>query len=149
MALFYFDRLKMIQQIILRDLRKPKEINLHEDIEWLGESFGFSAGRDINRLTDRILKSLLEEISKEGLTSTEQISKELDLDVQRVNYHLRTFVDSGFVCREKRMVVLRQGSVKAAVEEMRQDAKRIFDNLSVIAEEIDLALGLRNRRNLL
>ncbi len=135
----------MAQQIILRELQKPREINLHDDIDWLGESFGFSAGRDTDKITAKILQNLLEDIGKEGSTSTEQLSNNLDIEIQRVNYHLRTLVDSGFICREKRLIVLRQGSVKAAVDEMRKDANRMFDNLSVIAEEIDKSLGLKNR----
>lgn len=135
----------MAQQIILKELQKPGEINVYEDIKWLGESFGFSSGRDTYKITSRILQNLLEDISREGSTSTEKISKSMDIKVQRVNYHLRTLVDSGFICREKRLIVLRQGSVKAAVEEMRKDANRIFDNLSSIAEEIDRQLGLKNR----
>lgn len=135
----------MAQQIILRELQKPQEINLSDDIDWLGESFGFTAGRDTDRITAKLLQNLLEEIGREGSTSTEQLSNNMDIEVQRVNYHLRTLVDSGFICREKRLIFLRQGSVKAAVEEMRKDANRMFDNLSVIAEEIDKNLGLKNR----
>jgi len=133
------------QQIILKNLQKPKEISLNEDIDWLGESFGFSCGRDTEKITSQILKSVLQEVAADGSTSTEKISDELDLEVQRVNYHLRTLVDSGFLYREKRLIFVRQGSVKAAVEEMRKDANRIFDGLSIIAEEIDKELGLRNR----
>ncbi|MEM4260147.1 MAG: winged helix-turn-helix transcriptional regulator [Candidatus Woesearchaeota archaeon] len=135
----------MTQQIILRELQKPQIINLYNDIDWLGESFGFSTGRDTDRITAKILQNILEEISKEGSTSTEQLSKNMDVEVQRVNYHLRTLIDSGFICREKRLIFLRQGSVKSAVEEIRKDANRIFDNLSLIAEEIDRNLGLKNR----
>lgn len=137
----------MVQQIILRNLQKPKEINLPEDIEWLGESLGFISGRDLDRVTVKVLQNLFEEISRDGSTSTEQISEDLGLAVQRVNYHLRTLVDSGLVCREKRLVILRQGSVKATVEEIRKDANRIFDNLSAIAEEIDQRLGFKNRKS--
>ncbi len=135
----------MAQQIILRELQKPQEINLSQDIDWLGESFGFSASRDTDRITAKLLQNLLEDIGRDGSTSTEKLSNNMDIEIQRVNYHLRTLVNSGFICREKRLIVLRQGSVKAAVEEMRKDANRMFDNLSVIAEEIDKNLGLKNR----
>ena len=137
--------MNMPQQIILKNLQRPKEINIGDDIEWLGNSFGFSAGRDTEGVTAQILQNVLEEVAGQGSTSTENISDELDLSVQKVNYHLRTLVDSGFLCRERRLIFVRQGSVKSAVEEMRRDANRIFDNLSRIAEEIDSALGFKNR----
>ena len=135
----------MSQQIILKNLQKPKEVNIKEDIVWLGNSLGFSTGRDTKKITSQILQNVLEEAAKQGSTSTESISNELDLSVQRVNYHLRTLIESGFLYRERRFIFIRQGSVKSAVEEVRRDANRIFDNLSKIAEEIDSALGLKNR----
>lgn len=135
----------MAQQIILKDLQKPKEINLNNDIDWLGESFGFNCSRDTKRITSQILRAVLHEFASDGSTSTEKISDNLRLDVQKVNYHLRTLVNSGFLYREKRLIFLRRGSVKSAVEEMRKDANRIFDELSIMAEEIDKKLGLKNR----
>lgn len=138
--------MSMPQQIILRDLQRPKEIDVTDDIEWLGNSFGFSAGRDTERVTAQILQSVLQDVASNGSTSTENIAEDLDLSIQRVNYHLRTLMDAGFLFREKRLIFVRQGSVKSAVEEMRRDANRIFDNLSRIGEEIDEALGFRNRQ---
>jgi len=135
----------MPQQIILRDLQKPRNINLNEDIEWLGNSFGFSAGRETERIMFQVLQTALQKIAGEGFTSTENISDHLDISIQRVNYHLRTLMESGFLFREKRLIFIRHGSVKAAIEEMRRDANRIFDNLSKMGGEIDEALGLRNR----
>jgi predicted transcriptional regulator len=135
----------MAQQIMLRELQRPKKININEDIDWLGESFGFSAGRDTDKVTAKILRSVIYEVANIGCTSTEKISKGLNIEVQKTNYHLKTLVDAGFLYREKRSILVRQGSVKSAVEEIRKDANRIFDSLSVIAEEIDKSLGLKNR----
>ncbi len=135
----------MPQQIVLRNLQRPAEVDTKKDIEWLSDSFGFSAGRDTERLTNRILQAVLQNVACTGATSTETLSGSLDLSIQRVNYHLRTLIDSGFLCRERRLILIRQGSVKSAVEEIRKDANRIFDNLAEIAEEIDAALGLKNR----
>ncbi|MEM4268221.1 MAG: ArsR family transcriptional regulator [Candidatus Woesearchaeota archaeon] len=135
----------MSQQIIIKEIQMPREINVYTDIDWLGESLGFFEGRDTKRITAKILQSMLKDISREGYTSSESISNNLDVAVQRVNYHLRSFLEAGFICRQKKQIILRQGSVKAAVEEMRKDANRLFDNLSMIAEEIDKNLGLKNR----
>lgn len=136
----------MPQQIILRNLQKPAKINIQKDIDWLGNSFGFTAGRDTEKISAKILQKVLNKVAQKGSTSTENIADSLDLSIQRVNYHLRTLVESGFLFREKRLIFLRQGSVKSAVEEMRKDANRMFDNLSQIAEEIDTSLGLKNRQ---
>lgn len=135
----------MSQQIILKEIQKPKEANLYKDIEWLGDSFGFLKGRDTEKIISKILQALLIEVAREGKTTSERLSQDLEIDTQRVNYHLRTLLEAGFIYREKRAIVLRHGSVKSAVEEIRKDANRILDNLSIIAEEIDKNLGLKNR----
>ena len=142
-ALFSF--YDMVQQIILRNLQRPKKGNVYEDIEWLGNSLGFVNGRDTEKMANQILLSVLDEFAKEGSVSSEQIARELNVALQRVNYHIRSLIDSGFLYRDRKLIFLRQGSVKSAVEEMRRDANRTFDNLSMIAEEIDQTLGLKNR----
>lgn len=135
----------MVQRIILRNIIQPKKINLNDDIEWITNTFGFCAGRDTENTINQILHQVLEEVSTRGFTSTEAISQNLNIAIQRVNYHLRTLIDSGLLYREKKQIHVRQGSLKAAVEEMRNDANRIFDNLSKIAETIDEELGFQNR----
>jgi predicted transcriptional regulator len=135
----------MTQQIILRELQRPREIRLEQDIEWLANSFGFTEGRDVDRITQQILHAVLHEVAEGGPTSTDRIADELDIATQRVNYHLKTLMESGFLYRERRLIFIRQGSVSAAVEEMRKDANRIFDSLAAIAEEIDRNLGIKTR----
>jgi len=142
-ALFSF--YDMVQQIILRNLQRPKKGNVYEDIEWLGNSLGFVNGRDTEKMANQILLSVLDEFAKVESVSSEQIARELNVALQRVNYHIRSLIDSGFLYRDRKLIFLRQGSVKSAVEEMRRDANRTFDNLSMIAEEIDQTLGLKNR----
>ena len=115
----------MPQQIILRNLQRPNEVDVADDIEWLGNSFGFSAGRDTEKVTSRILKNVLQEVSSEGSTSTENIAEDLDLSIQRVNYHLRTLIDAGFLFREKRLIFVRQGSVTVSYTHLTLPTKRI------------------------
>jgi predicted transcriptional regulator len=62
-----------------------------------------------------------------------------------VNHHLRNLINTGLIYREKRMLYLRGGSLKAAVQEMRKDSERMFDELEAIAGEIDQEMGIRNR----
>ena len=135
----------MLQEIILRDIERPPTVNLDKDIDWLIESFGFTTGRDTEEVTNRIVHTLLRDIAKRGFTTTEELEKSLHLANQRLNYHLRGLIGAGFIYRDKRKLYLREGSVKGAVEEMRRDANRIFDNLSKIAGEIDASLGMKSR----
>ena len=135
----------MKQIITLKNISAPKKSKLDKDVMWICESLGFNQGRDTENTSFSIINALLKEIGKNDKTSTEVLAKSLNIADQKVNYHLRTISNSGFIVRERKSICLREGSVKAAVEEMRLDANRIFDNISKIAEDIDKKLKLKNR----
>jgi len=135
----------MPQQIVLINLEKPREKSLEKDIYWLCDSFGLSSGRDVDNMATRIVMSLLDNISENEQISSEMIAKSLNVNLSRVNHHLRNLINSGLVYREKRRLYLRGGSLKAAVQEMRKDSERMFDELEAIAAEIDQEMGIRNR----
>ena len=136
---------QMVQEIILRNIEKPRIENLEEDLLWFCNSFGFSSGRDIENTATKIIFSLLDKLSNEEDISSEAIAGGLDIKVSRVNHHLRNLNDSGLLYRKKRLLYLRGGSLKAAVREMRKDSERIFDELENAAEEIDSIVGIKNR----
>jgi predicted transcriptional regulator len=135
----------MVQQIILRNLEKPRIKSLEEDLLWLCDSLGFSSGRDTENTANRIVFSLLEKLSNDEISSSEVLAEDLDMKISRINHHLRNLNDSGLLYRKKRLIYLRGGSLKAAVKEMRKDSERILDELESIAEEIDSTMGLKNR----
>ena len=135
----------MHKQIIVRDLVKPVQKNVTEDIEWVCDSLGFARGRDLTHLSTRLVAALLERLSNERGIPTELLAEELDVSSARVNHHIRNLMESGILFREHRLVMLRGGSLKSAIEELRKDANRIFDELTIIAQDIDATMGLKNR----
>ena len=135
----------MVQEIILRNIEKPRIKSLEEDLLWFCDSFGFSAGRDTENTATRIIFSLLDKLSNDETVSSEALAGDLEIKISRVNHHLRNLNDSGLLYRKKRLIYLRGGSLKAAVEEMRKDSERILDELEGMAEEIDSLMGLKNR----
>ncbi len=135
----------MVQQIILKNLDKPPIKNLEEDLHWFCDSFGFSSGRDTENTATRIIISLLENLSSDEEVSSESLATDLEIKTSRVNHHLRNLNDSGLLYRRKRLIYLRGGSLKAAVQEMRKDSERILNDLESIAEEIDTLMGIKNR----
>ncbi|WP_406656894.1 winged helix-turn-helix transcriptional regulator [Methanolobus sp. ZRKC2] len=136
----------MSQQILLIKLEKPREKKLDQDIHWLCNSFGLSSGRDTENLATKIVIDLLEQISdNEEKVSSEKIAESLEINPSRVNHHVRNLINSGLLYRERRKLCLRGGSLKAAVQEMRKDSERMFNELEEIAEEIDRQMGLKNR----
>lgn len=135
----------MSQQIILVNIEKPVKKDFEEDIHWFCDSFGLSSGRDTENISKKIVIDMIANLStNEGVTS-ELLAASLDIKLSRVNHHLRNLIDSGLVYRKKRSLYLRGGSLKAAVCEMRKDSNRIFDELEMMAEELDHEAGLTNR----
>ncbi len=133
------------QQIVLISLEKPRDKNLEDDVRWLCDSFGLSSGRDTEDMVLRIIMDMLRMLAEEDRVTSESIADNLDVRLARVNHHLRNLIGSGMIYRRKRLLYLRGGSLKAAVQEMRKDSERILDELEVMAEEIDRKMGLKNR----
>ena len=136
----------MPQQIILINLEKPRKKKLEDDIHWFCNSFGLSSGRDTENIATQIVHDLLQQISeREDRVSSDAIAENLDVNLSRVNHHIRNLINAGLIYRQKRALHLRGGSLKAAVQEMRKDSERMFQELEEMAEEIDEQMGLRNR----
>jgi len=135
----------MVREIILRNIEKPLIRSLDEDLLWFCDSFGFSSGRDVEKTAMKIIFSLVDKLSNNEVTSSEDLAGDLNITISRVNHHIRNLNDSGLLYRKKRLLYLRGGSLKAAVREMRKDSERIFDELEDIAQEIDYIKGIKNR----
>jgi len=133
----------MLQEITLRNLDKPKKKDPRMDINWICDSFGLSSGRDLDNMSTKTIITILTK-HHDG-ASTEEIATDLGVSPARVNYHLRSLIEAGLLYRMRKSIHLRAGSLKSAIEEMRKDATRIFDELEEVADEIDSALGFRNR----
>lgn len=132
-------------QIILVNIEKPKDENLEEDVTWLCNSFGLSSGRDTEKVSTRIMMDMLKMLSEEHRITSELLADSLEVRLARINHHLRNLIDSGIIYRKKRLLYLRGGSLKSAVQEMRKDSERIFDELEIMADEIDKKMGIKNR----
>jgi DNA-binding transcriptional ArsR family regulator len=135
----------MLQEIKLRNLDKPKLKDTDKDIHWICDSFGLSDGRDLERMSSRTIIALLRSTQKEG-ASAEDIADVLGVSPARVNYHLRQLIEAGLLYRMRRQIFVRAGSLKSAIEEMRKDSNRIFDELAEVADDIDRSLGFQNRQ---
>ena len=135
----------MFQQIVIRHLEKPRAKDVEKDIEWVCDSLGFSSGRDIEDVSIRIFRNILERIAMENMVSSESIADDLDITQSRVNHHIRNLMDAGMLFRYKKLIALRGGSLKSAVEELKKDSDRIFEDLIRMADEIDHAMNLKHR----
>lgn len=131
----------MAYKIHLKKIRTPAPGSLTGDIDFICQSFGYFSQRDKNNTAGRIFRLLVKDTSEgEGLTSDE-IAEELELSRGAIVYHLNNFISAGLVIKEKNRYRLRSQSLQKSIEEIRQDAQRIFNEMLKIAEEIDEELG--------
>ncbi len=134
-----------MQQIVLKKIEKPLEKDIVKDINWVCDSFALSSGRDTSSIANKIVAGVIEKLSRNIRISSDMLANDLKITKATVNHHLRNLISSGLIYREKRLIYIRGGSLKAAVEEIRKDANRILDEIESIAEEIDNRFGLRHR----
>ena len=119
--------------------------DLDDDLLWFCNSFGLSSGRDVENTSTRIVMSMLDRICEDEGVTSKMIADALGINLSRVHHHLRSLIDSGLVYRKKRTLCLRGGSLRAAVQEMRRDSDRIFDDLEKFAADIDRNMGIKHR----
>ena len=133
----------MVYKIKLRRLRVPPAGNLDNDIDFICQSFGYFTKRDKNNTAGRIFQYIIKKTAEdaEGVTSDE-IANELDLTRGAIVYHLNNFISAGLIVRERNLYRLRSHCLKKSIDEIRNDAQRIFNEMMKIAEEIDEELGV-------
>ncbi len=132
----------MRQRIIIREINKPREEKVQSEVKWICQSLGFTSGRDTENTSFKIMYEMLTQFKKNDIVATEEIAKSLHIEAPRVNHHIRNLMETGIVFREKRKVALRGGSLSAAIEEMKRDSDRMFENLMDVAKKIDTAFDL-------
>lgn len=132
----------MSPKIIIQHIQKPKNRKVKEEVKWLCDSLGLMSGRDINNISFKIMYELLNQFSEDNLIPTEKLAKSLNIEPPTINHHIRNFMESGIVLREKRKIALRGGSLSAAIEELKQDSERMFNKLLEVSKKIDEALDL-------
>lgn len=135
----------MYQRLMLQSLPKPTQKDLTSDIFWVCDTLGLSSGRDIENLSSQIIMRILEESSRDSGLSSECLANMMDISVGRVNHHLRNLTRSKMIYRQRKLIHLRERSMKESIRELRKDADRIFDELEEIAGEIDSIMGIPGR----
>ncbi len=136
----------MAYKIEIKKIRTPPPGSLKSDIDFICQSFGYFTKRDKNNTAGRIFHLIVKKASENtnGLTSDE-IATELDLTRGAIVYHLNNFMSAGLVIREKNLYRLRSQCLQKSIDEIRNDAFRIFNEMMKIAEEIDKELGIYYR----
>lgn len=132
----------MIRQITVRNLERPFEKSLSNDINWVCESFGFYEKIDKNKTSAAIFKILLEKTRNNQGVTTRELAKELKISRISALNHMKKFITAGLASQEGLEYWLRSPRLQRTIRELRKDLNRIFEDIEEITGEIDSEIGL-------
>lgn len=136
----------MATQLLLRDVEKPREKTLSNDINWICESFGIYELIDKDKTAANIFRQLIESMAKEeGMTSTE-LSVKANVTRSGVLKHLKKMMIIGLVVQDGRQYRIRCSGLYRTILEIKHDVEYIFENMESMAIEIDEEVGIKQRQ---
>lgn len=130
------------QKITIIKVRRPRERNVNQELQWFGTSLGLFNLRDKEKSCFRIFIELLKAAKMRTRLSSDDIAQRLELSRGTVVHHINKLISTGIVIPEGRGYVLRVDKLETLVEEIRRDLQRTIDDLQEVAEDIDGWLGL-------
>jgi predicted transcriptional regulator len=122
------------RKITLIKARKKAELNINEELLWLGNSLGLFQKRDKDKSCYRIFLELIK--NKTGISSDE-LAYKLGLTRATIIHHLKNLIKAGIVVEESNRYYLRVDTLKGLIEELRRDVDNILDDLEKIASHVD------------
>ncbi len=128
-----------MEHITLIRLKKPRNNEINEELQWLGASLGLFNLRDKDKSCFRIFIELIKNarISDEPMTS-DQIAYRLNLTRGTVIHHVNKLMSAGIVEREgNRGYNLRTNNLNELMDELQKDMVRTFEGLKKVAVDID------------
>jgi predicted transcriptional regulator len=131
----------MIRRITIVQIRKPADIDINEELQWVGTSLGLFNLRDKDKSCFRIFIELLKTTKQKKPLSSDEIAYRLNLSRGTVVHHIKKLEDSGIVSIEKNRYMLRADNLKSLINEIEKDMKRTCDDLREIADKIDRRLS--------
>lgn len=123
-------------ELTLRRSPRPYGRDPEELLDYLLTSLGFSRNREMYR-------EILMRLTRGPETSTE-LARGLSKRTTAI-YHITKLVRAGIVVRSGSRYRLREESFERLVEELKRDVDRVFEDLLMVAKELDKVLNLPRR----
>jgi predicted transcriptional regulator len=129
------------RRITIVKVRKPLSKQVNEDLQWFGSSLGLFSLRDKNSSCFRVFIELLKAAKLNRPMSSDELALRLGLSRGTVIFHLDKLIAAGLVAIHNGRYMLKESNLEHLIEELRQDAERVFASLKQIAKEIDIQIG--------
>lgn len=127
----------MARKIIILKLRRNKESNINQELQWLGNSLGLFGLRDKDSSCFRVFITLVKRARTNEALTSDEIAHKLQLSRGTVVHHLTKLMEGGIVVHEKEGYMLRENSLALLMSNLEQDVSSIFKELESVAKEID------------
>jgi biotin operon repressor len=130
------------KRITILRIRKPRHVNLNQELQWFGSSLGLFNLRDKDSSCFRVFIELLKATKTQISLSSDDLADLLDLSRGTVVHHLNKLKGSGIVIHQGKRYMLRDQNLKKLITDIRKDMIKSLLELEKVAAELDDMLGL-------
>ncbi len=130
------------QRITIIKIRRPKQLNVNQKLQWLGSSLGLFGLRDKDKSCFRIFIELLKAVKLNKPMTSDEIAHKLKLSRGTVIHHINKLMEAGIVISSRNKYMLRVDNLKLLIDEVEKDLHRSLNDLRDVASDLDEWLGL-------
>ncbi|MEK6857314.1 MAG: helix-turn-helix domain-containing protein [Nanoarchaeota archaeon] len=130
------------KRITIISITKPRNNDVNEDIQWMGDSLGLFHLRDKEKSCFRIFVEFIKAAKEDKLLSSDEIAERIGLTRGTAVHHLNKMMESGLVIQQKNRYILRDPNLEILLEDIKRDFEMAYEELKKTAKEIDKALGI-------
>jgi len=135
--------IKVYQKITIIKGKRPENLHINQELQWLGSSLGLFNIRDKDKSCFRVFIEMVKSAKTQEPLSSDEIAFRTALSRGTVVHHINRLIDSGIVVNKGKRYMLRVDSLKELVSEVEKDIVKVLNTLKNFAEDIDNKLGLK------
>ncbi len=136
------------KQISILKLKKPKDQDVNQELQWLSMSLGLFGERDKEKSCFRIFVELVK-AGRRGLPLTsDHLAARTNITRATVIYHMRRLMEAGIVIADGNRYRLRADSLEEMIQTIKKETAVVLEDIQKMAELLDEELGLvkKNRK---
>lgn len=131
-----------IKKITVISIAKPRNSDINEELQWLGNSLGLFHLRDKDKSCFRIFVEFVKSAKENNLLSSDDVAERTGLSRGTVIHHVNKMMESGLILQQKNRYFLRDANLEILLDDIKKDFERAYDELKRTAKEIDKLLGI-------
>jgi len=128
-------RTRLRVTLVATRVHAPSDI--HEELQWLGNTLGLFSERDKEKSCFRIFIELVKGTKRSQMLTSDELAFRLNLARGTVVHHLNKLIDAHIVVPHRSGYTLRHEKLEKMVEQIEDDATNLFKQLKAVATNID------------